>query len=445
MLPLLLRYGGERVSNRIKEIESSSPLSGKVQPGDELLSINGREVTDVLDYMFFSYDPKLTVRLRRGGDEWELEVEKPEGEPLGLVFEDYLMDRARSCTNRCVFCFVDQLPRGMRRSLYFKDDDARLSFLTGSYITLTNLSEREIQRICDMRISPINVSVHASDPELRAMLLGNPAGAHGMEIMRRFAAAGVVMNCQIVCCRGLNDGAALERTMAELEEMYPQVNSVSVVPVGLTKHRERLYKLEPFTPGAAREVIAAVERRGGRCLEKLGSRVFFCSDEFYLAARRALPDYDFYEDFPQLENGVGMLRLLEREFLDELDYTGPEEGTGEPFVVATGVSAAPFIKKLMLTAAEKCAKIKGEVVAIENDFFGHTINVAGLITGRDLIAQLRAHGAAGRVLIPQTMLRHGEGVFLDDVTLGQASEALGAPVVPVAQDGGALLRAMLGD
>ena len=282
-------------------------------------------------------------------------------------------------------------------------------------------------------------------PQIASEPLGNPDGRRGMEIMRRLAGAGVVMNCQIVCCRGLNDGAALERTMAELGELYPQVNSVSIVPVGLTEHRERLYKLEPFTPDAAAAVIDAAERAGESCLEKLGSRVFFCSDEFYLAARRALPDYDFYEDFPQLENGVGMLRLLEREILDVLDYTGPEEGTGEPFVVATGVSAAPFIKKLMLTAAEKCDNIKGNVVAVVNDFFGHTINVAGLITGRDLTAQLQGRDLGERVLIPQNMLRHGEGVFLDDMTLAQAEALLGVPVVPVEQDGAALLRAMLGE
>ena len=429
----------------ISEIESASPLSGSVREGDELLEINGRKVEDVLDYKFFSYESSLSLRLRRGDGEFTVSVSKEEGEPLGLVFEDYLMDRARSCSNRCVFCFVDQLPRGLRRSLYFKDDDARLSFLTGSYITLTNLSEREIQRICDMRISPINVSVHASDPELRAKLLGNPEGRRGMEIMRRLAKADVIMNCQIVCCPGLNDSEQLRRTMAELAELYPQVNSVSIVPVGLTKHRERLAKLEPFTPEHAGETIDMVEAFGEECLNKLGSRVFFCSDELYLAAGRALPEYEFYEDFPQLENGVGMLRLLEWEFLDELDFTEPSAGTGERFTVATGVAAAPFLEKLMLTAAEKCDNIKGNVVAVVNDFFGHTINVAGLITGRDLTAQLQGRDLGERVLIPQNMLRHGEGVFLDDMTLAEAETLLGVPVVPVEQDGAALLRAMLGE
>ncbi len=429
----------------ISEIESASPLSGSVREGDELLEINGRKVEDVLDYKFFSYESELSLRLRRGDGEFTVSVSKEEGEPLGLVFEDYLMDRARSCSNRCVFCFVDQLPRGLRRSLYFKDDDARLSFLTGSYITLTNLSEREIQRICDMRISPINVSVHASDPELRAKLLGNPEGRRGMEIMRRLAKADVIMNCQIVCCPGLNDSEQLRRTMTELAELYPQVCSVSIVPVGLTKHRERLAKLEPFTPEHAGETIDMVEAFGEECLDKLGSRVFFCSDELYLAAGRALPEYEFYEDFPQLENGVGMLRLLEWEFLDELDFTEPSAGTGERFTVATGVAAAPFLEKLMLTAAEKCDNIKGNVVAVVNDFFGHTINVAGLITGRDLTAQLQGRDLGERVLIPQNMLRHGEGVFLDDMTLEEAETLLGVPVVPVEQDGAALLRAMLGE
>ncbi|MGI6029668.1 MAG: DUF512 domain-containing protein [Candidatus Heteroscillospira sp.] len=434
------------MSSVITGIERQSPLFDKVSVGDTLLKINGQEITDVLDYKFYAYDSRLSLLLRRpDGEEYTLTAEKEEGADLGLEFETYLMDKARSCSNRCLFCFVDQLPRGLRRTLYFKDDDARLSFLTGNYITLTNLSQREIQRICDLRISPINVSVHATEPALRAKLLGNPRGAEGMDIIRRFADAGITMNCQIVCCPGLNDGEALRRSMEELSPLYPAVNSVSIVPVGLTCHRKGLAELRPFERGEAAAVIDLAEEMGAGFMEEYGSRIFFCSDELYLAAGRSLPDYDFYEGFPQLENGVGMLRLLEWEFMDELDYTEPDSGSGESFTIATGVSAAPFLEKLMLTAAEKCGKLKGEVRPIVNDFFGHTINVAGLITGRDLIAQLKDKKLGGRLLIPQNMLRHGEGVFLDDVTLEDVSRALNVPVIPVMQDGSALLRAMLGE
>lgn len=433
------------MSSVITKIEEDSLLINKVSVGDALLEINGKAITDVLDYKFHSYDESLTLRLcNKQGEEYSVEVQKQAGEDLGLDFETYLMDKARTCSNRCVFCFVDQLPRGMRKTLYFKDDDARLSFLTGNYITMTNLSEREIQRICDLRISPINVSVHATDSDLRAELLGNKAGGRGMEIIRRFSEAGITMNCQIVCCPGLNDGEQLSRSMEELSALYPQVQSVSIVPVGLTKHREGLAKLKPFDRESAEETLDLVQEHGERYLEKHGSRIFFCADEMYLKAGRQVPDYDFYEGFPQLENGVGMLRLLEWEFLDELDYTEPSEGESGSFSIATGVSAAPFLEKLMLTAANKCDKIKGRVYPIVNDFLGETINVAGLVTGGDLIAQLKDKPLGERLLIPQNMLRHGEGVFLDDTTLEDVQNALGVSVIPVMQDGVQLLHAMLG-
>ncbi|MGE4354065.1 MAG: DUF512 domain-containing protein [Oscillospiraceae bacterium] len=434
------------MSSVITNIERDGPLYKKVSVGDALLSINGRELTDVLDYKFYSYESNLHLKLRRkNGEEYSVSVQKDEGEDLGLSFETYLMDKARSCSNHCLFCFVDQLPRGMRRTLYFKDDDARLSFLTGNYITLTNLSEREIRRICDMRISPINISVHAVDPALRARLLGNPLGAEGMTIIRRFAKAGITMNCQIVCCPGINDGAELQRSMEALSVLYPNVYSVSIVPVGLTKHRERLFKLTPFDAHTAGETIDLVETFGETCLNKRGSRIFFCADEFYLKAKREIPPYEAYEDFSQLENGVGMLRLLAYEFMDELDFTEPGEGKKAEFSIATGVSAAPFLESLMLTAANKCGKIKGRVYPIVNDFFGHTINVAGLVTGKDLIAQLQGKNLGARLLIPQNMMRHGERVFLDDVTLTELESTLGVPVRPVMQDGADLLYAMLGN
>ena len=353
-------------------------------------------------------------------------------------------DKPWGCSNRCVFCFVDQLPRGMRKSLYFKDDDARLSFLTGSYITLTNLSEREFERICALRISPINVSVHATDPDMRAKLMGNPRAADILTPLRRLAEAGITMNCQIVCCPGWNDREQLSRSMRELAELYPGVYSVSIVPVGLTMHREKLEKLTPFDRAGAGETIDRVESFAAECLEKYGSRIFWCSDELYLKAGREVPADEYYEEYSQLENGVGLMRLLETEFLEALEDVPADAGSGSAFCIATGVSAAPLLEKLLQTGHKKCANIKGQVYAVVNDFFGHTIDVAGLVTGGDLIAQLKGRDLGERVLIPHNMLRHGEGVFLDDVTLEEASAALGVPVVPIGSSGAELLNAMLG-
>ena len=432
--------------NTVTNVDKWSPVHRHVHVGDALVAINGHEIEDVLDYRYWSYEERLTLTVRRpDGSEHTVKVRKEAGEDLGLDFDEYLMDKPWGCSNHCVFCFVDQLPRGMRKSLYFKDDDARLSFLTGSYITLTNLSEREFERICALRISPINVSVHATNPEMRAKLMGNPKAADIMTPLKRLADAGITMNCQIVCCPGWNDKEELSRTMRELAELYPGVYSVSVVPVGLTKHRERLAKLTPFDRDGAAETIDRVEAFAAECLEKHGSRIFWCSDEFYLKAGREVPEDEYYEEYSQLENGVGLIKLLATEFADALEDTEPGAGTGESFSIATGVSAAPLIDKLLQTGHKKCGKITGRVYAIVNDFFGHTIDVAGLVTGRDLIAQLKGKDLGERVLIPSKMLRHGEGVFLDDVTLEEAAEALGVPVVPIGSSGAELLDAMLGE
>ena len=427
----------------IKKIENTSPLRRDVSVGDELLTINGTEIRDVLDYKFHSYDARLTITLRTpDGGEKTVKVRKGEGEDLGIEFETYLMDRARHCANNCVFCFVDQMPKGMRETLYFKDDDARLSFLMGNYITLTNLSHREVQRIIDLRISPVNISVHTTNPELRVKMLKNPKAGESLDAMRRFAEAGITMNCQIVCCPGLNDGAELERSMRDLAAMYPAVHSVSIVPVGLTKYREGLFELTAFTPETAAETLDLVTAFGDECIEKYGSRIFFCSDELYIKAGRELPEDEFFEDYAQLENGVGMLRLQEFEFGCALRCS--DECDGVSFSVACGESAAPFLEKLIFKAAEKYDNIKGKVYAIKNDFFGHSIDVSGLITGRDLIAQLKGKDLGERLFITQHMLRRDEMDFLDDITLEEASAALGVPIYPVEQDGGCLCDAFLG-
>ena len=432
------------MGNVISKIEDGSPLRHRIRVGDTLLAINGKEVVDVLDYKFFGYDPEVSVTVRTPeGLEHTVYVAKAEGQDLGLEFETYLMDKPRSCANNCVFCFIDQLPGGMRRTMYFKDDDARLSFLLGNYITLTNLSKREIERIIALHISPINVSVHTTNPELRCKMLQNPRAGESIETMRRFAQAGIVMNCQIVCCPGLNDGEELLRSMRDLEEMYPGVHSVSIVPVGLTRFREGLYPLTPYTKELAGETIDMVTAFGDECLKRHGTRIFFCGDELYIKAERELPPDEFYEEHTQLENGVGMIRLLETEFRSALMLS--DEPDGVPFSIATGVSAAPYFEKLLGMAKEKYGTIKGQVYAIENDFFGRSINVTGLITGQDLIKQLKGRALGERLLISQNMLRREEMDFLDDVTLEQASKELGVPIYPIEQDGFALWDAMAGE
>ena len=429
--------------NYIKSVDPKSPLFGKASPGDTIVSINGKEILDVLDYKFFAYDRDLDVVLRRpDGAAYSVQVKKPEGGDLGLDFESYLMDTPRACSNACVFCFIDQLPRGMRRTMYFKDDDARLSFLLGNYITLTNLSPREVERIIALRVSPINVSVHTMNPELRCKMLRNPRAGESIEIMRRFAAAHIVMNCQIVCCPGLNDGEELLYTMRALEALWPAVHSVSIVPVGLTRFRQHLYPLTPFTKEHAGETLDLVEGFAEQCRHKHGSRVFFCGDELYILAGRELPPDEYYEEYTQLENGVGTLRLLETEFLSALKLADAPDGKN--FAIATGVSAAPYLKRLLEKAREVFPTLRGHVYAIQNDFFGRSINVTGLVTGGDLIAQLKGKELGERLLISQNMLRRAEMDFLDDVKLEEASAALGVPIYPVESDGFALCDAMFG-
>ena len=433
------------MSTVITSVDRRSPGErGGVRPGEKLIAINGHPVVDVLDYRFFGYDRDPELELEApDGSRRTLRLRKGEGEDLGLNFDTYLMDRARSCANNCIFCFVDQMPPGMRETLYFKDDDARLSFLMGNYITLTNLSPREIQRIMDLRISPINVSVHTTDPQLRARMLRHRRAGDSIAVMERFAQAGIEMNCQIVACPGVNDGPALERTLRDLAEMAPAVSSVAIVPVGLTKYREGLYPLEPYTAEQAEGVIDLVEAFGRQQMEKSGSTFAWCSDEFYLLAGRDLPEKGYYEDMNQLENGVGMLRLLMSQAQTALEDV-PEDLAPRPCTIATGLAAAPFIREILERAQAACPALRGEVRPIRNDFFGETITVSGLVTGGDLIAQLKGTDLGQRLLIPSNMLRAGERVFLDDVTVDQVEQALGVPArIVEAEDGFALADALL--
>lgn len=432
---------GER--NRIKDVAPDSPAErAGIKPGDKLLAVDGSRITDVLDYMYYAYDEESEFELERAGETYTVTLEKEPGQDAGLDFEDYLMDGMRSCANNCVFCFVDQMPPGMRETLYFKDDDVRLSFLTGSYLTLTNMGPREVQRVIDLKISPINVSVHTMNEKLRCVMLGNKNAGRGIEILKRFAHAGIELNCQIVCCPGLNDGRELDYTMRKLAHLAPHVHSCSVIPVGLTKFREGLYPLKPFDRELARRTVEQVERFGERCLKRHGSRIFFCSDEMYLKAGLPIPPDEFYEGYPQLENGVGMLRLLITDFEDALERSEGSAG-GTRATIATGVSASGTLLELRDMAKRKYPDIRVEIVPIVNDFFGHTIDVAGLITGRDLIAQLKGRDLGERVYITNRMLRDGENVFLDDVTTEDAARELGVPVIPMESGGEPLLEVFL--
>ena len=429
------------MSTVITSIDPRSPAErAGVRVGETLRAINGHTVVDVLDYRFYGYDSETTLTLEQDGQERTVTIRKEEGRDLGLNFETYLIDQMHTCANHCVFCFVDQMPPNMRPSLYIKDDDERMSFLLGNYTTLTNLSEREAQRIIDLHISPINVSVHATDDALHCKMLGNKQASRSLEYMRAFGKAGIVMNGQIVVCPGWNDGDALRQTLSDLMEM--NFAACCLVPVGITKYRTGLAKLEPVTKESAGAIIDIAEEFGAKALAQRGTRMFFCADELFLKAERPLPDEEYYEGYRHLENGVGLLRSLEEEFMSALKYAEVEKDPA-PFTIATGVAAAPFLTELVNKAKEKFPCLQGEVIAVKNDFFGHTIDVAGLVTGQDIAAQLKGRMTGSRVLIPIHMLRHGETVFLDDYTVERLSCELGVPVQVSGADGGELLDLML--
>ena len=429
------------MSTVITSIDPHSPAEkAGITVGEQLLEINDHKIVDVLDYRFYGYDPETVLRLGRDGHVRTVTIRKAEGQDLGLNFPTYLMDEMHRCANHCLFCFVDQMPPNMRPSLYIKDDDERLSFLLGNYTTLTNLSEREAQRIIDLHISPINVSVHATDPQLHCTLLGNKDAERSLEYIKAFCKAGIVMNGQIVVCPGWNDGDALRRTLRDLTDW--QFSSCSLVPVGITKYRKGLAKLRPVDRDCAREIIAIAEEFGQENLRRFGTRRFFCADELFLRAELPLPEEEYYEGYRQLENGVGMLRSLEQEFLSAMKLEEPD-AVSRPFTIATGVAAAPFMRELMDKAKAYFPRLDAEVIAVENDFFGHTIDVTGLLTGQDIAAQLQGRVAGRRVLLTVHMLRHGETVFLDDYTVERLSHELGSPVRIVDADGGDLLDAIL--
>ena len=416
-----------------------------IKAGDALHTVNGHEIKDVLDYRFFIFENRLDLELARDGVFFQVRIRKDRYADIGLEFETYLMDKKRSCHNRCIFCFIDQLPEGMRETLYFKDDDSRLSFLMGNYITLTNLKDEDVERIIAMHMSPINVSVHTTNPDLRVKMMRNNRAGEVLGYLKRMADAGITLNCQIVLCRGVNDGEELDRTMRELTELYPAIGSVSIVPSGLTKHREGLYPLTPFTPEECKAVVEQVERFADECMEKYGTRLFFCGDELYLKAGLPLHDEAYYEEFLQIENGVGMMASMEAEFDFALEDAPVYDGVERVVSVATGYAARDFIASLAEKAeAASNGKLKVNVYAIRNDFFGENITVAGLLTARDIVNQLKGKELGETLFLPAVTLRAEGDLFLDGLSPEDVSRELSVPLCFVKNDGNELLEALLG-
>ena len=427
----------------IKSVTPGSPAArAGICAGERLVSIEGHPVRDVLDYMFYAADTDLTLIIDRDGTQRSVSIQKDEYDDLGLDFASFLMDQKQSCRNKCVFCFIDQMPPGMRETLYFKDDDARLSFLQGNYVTLTNMTQEDVDRIIQMKLG-INVSVHTTDPELRVKMMHNRFAGEKLDYLWPLARAGVQLNCQIVLCPGLNDGPALERTLTDLGQMLPHLTSVAVVPVGLSKYREGLYPLTGFTAETAAAAIDTIERYQAQFLARHGTRAVFPSDEFFLLAGRPIPEADYYEEYPQYENGVGMLRSLADEFHDALKSAEAED-LPRTVTVATGRSPYEFLAALAREAEAQFPGLTVQVVPIRNDFFGETITVTGLITGQDLTAQLEGRPLGDQLLLSSSMIRRDSDVFLDDWTIGQVEERLGISIRLVPSDGYELLDAMLG-
>lgn len=413
-----------------------------IKKGETLLSINSNEIVDVLDYRFYQVNRKLTLEVEdENKNVRTIEMTKGEYEEIGLEFETYLMDKQHSCRNKCIFCFIDQLPKGMRESLYFKDDDSRLSFLFGNYITLTNITEHEIDRIIKMHISPINVSVHTTNPELRCKMMNNRFAGDTLKYLKRFADAGITLNCQIVSCPGINDGDELVRTLTDLENLG--VNMTAIVPVGLTRYRENLYPLVPYNKETAGQTIDIIEKMGDECVKKHGRRIFFPGDEFYLLAEREIPSPEFYEDFSALEDGIGMIAYLTDDVGWKLEELDADESLCHKVTVACGEGVFPYMKRIMSMINEKFPNITINTRAIKNNFFGGGVNVSGLVTGGDLIDQLRGDDLGDRLLIPSSMLRFENDLFLDDVSTDDVERELGVTLVPVNNNGNDLVEAVI--
>ena len=403
--------------------ENSIAYELGLQCGDEILEVNGRKVNDILVFRYMTADEEYEITVKKADGTIEIyDIENDFGEDLGVEFENPLMSKAKSCANKCIFCFIDQLPKGMRETLYFKDDDTRLSFLHGNYITMTNISDKELEDMIYIHVSPVNISVHCTDPQLRSFMLGNKKAGRLLQQMKKLADAGIEMNCQIVLCKGINDKENLDNTIKDLEQFFPNVSSICIVPLGMTKHRDGLYKLEPFNKEDCKEIIKQVNVWQERFLDKYESRMVYLADEFYIKGEVPLPDAEDYEDYPQLENGVGMASLFKEEFTEALKEI--KEVKYKKVGIVTGTISEELMKEL--SAMVKGADIT--VYAIRNEFFGESITVSGLLTGGDIINQLKDKDLGDEILIPENMLRTDTEVFLDDVTVTELSEKLGIKV-----------------
>lgn len=424
-----------KADTTIKYIEPYSIADeAGLEIGDKLISINGHDFHDILEYRYLTAEYEVTLEVLKKDGTTEMITVENDYEDLGIEFAEGLIDEAQSCKNKCIFCFIDQLPKGMRETVYFKDDDTRLSFLQGNYVTLTNMSDEEIDRLIKMRVSPINVSVHATEPELRCKMLNNRFAGKCYDIMKRFAENDIYMNCQIVLCPGINDGENLKRTLSDLGALFPNVNSISVVPVGLTRYRDGLYPLTPFTKESSAETIRFVEEIQNEFLEKLGTRLVYLSDEFYVDAGIPVPDAESYEGFPQIENGVGLIASMQEEF-DSAMRLLKNKKRSRYVSVATGEIAEGFIKGLAEKIEQLCEGVKVDVYPIKNNFFGGGVSVSGLVCGCDIIKQLKDKIKTDTLLIPHSMLRDDDNIFLDDTTVEDVEKAIDVKIVPVLNDG----------
>jgi putative radical SAM enzyme (TIGR03279 family) len=426
--------GNRNIIEYVKEGSIAEEL--EIKKGDILLSINGNNVKDIIDYKFLITDEYVEVEIKKpDGEVWILEIEKEYDEDLGIEFTNPLIDKAKSCRNKCIFCFIDQLPKNMRETLYFKDDDSRLSFLQGNFITLTNMSDEEIDRIIAYRISPINVSVHTTNPELRIKMLNNKNAGKIFDILKRFNEAELEINCQIVLVPDVNDGQELERTLMDLSSLYPSIKSVAIVPVGLTKYREGLVNIRTFSKLEARNLLEFIEEKQKKFLKTKGTRFAFPSDEFYLLADYPLPNYEEYEGFPQLENGVGMMKFFRYEIDREIENIAETFFLDKKYIIATGTLAKEFMEISATKIMNKFKGLKLHVIPIDNKFFGETITVSGLITGGDLISQLIDIDNIDGIIIPKSMLRKDTNVFLDDLTIEDVEKELNTKIIPIEVSG----------
>lgn len=433
---------------RITDVEERS-LAEKngILPGDILVSINENEITDVLDYRFYLSEKKVSLKLLRGGEAYTVTVKKGEYDDIGLGFETPLMDEKHSCKNGCIFCFIDQNPKGLRDSLYFKDDDSRLSFIHGNYITLTNMTDKDIERIIKMRFSPINISVHTTNPELRVKMMKNKRSGEVLKYLGDLKRAGLNMCGQIVLCKGVNDEDELLRSMNDLSEYFPEMSSVAIVPAGLTKYREKLYPLTDFNEEEASRVIDMIDSVGEKMMAEHGSRMFFAADEFYIKAKRPIPAEEYYEGYPQIENGVGMIRSFLEDFsLAWEDIADMSDSLQQPrcVSVATAKAAYPFIKKSCDMLSEFIKNLRINVYEIVNNFYGESITVTGLLTGCDIENQLRGKELGEELFVPENALKADEDIFLCGMTLDELADKLGTKATPLGDDGYEFVRAIIG-